>query len=175
MANWNTYPLKSRPEDNDDLMVGDSSDGTNKRTLFSSVWNYIVDKLAEATIEKLKTNQKTVIGGINEIFNNSLIARSRLLTADDNLNEIFDPGVYPTLELIPGKNGAPPENVDYEGFLLVFRSESIPDTILSDATITLQVYFPTTENIDGVTGICYRTGVDNSYNKWVATLLSPNT
>lgn len=148
-------------------MIGDSSDGTNKRTLFSSVWNYIVDKLAEATIEKLKTNQKTVIGGINEIFNNSLIARSRLLTLDDNLNEIFDPGVYPTYELRSGENGAPPEDVDYEGFLLVFRSEPLP--IFSDSVITLQVYFPSTENLSGTTAIWYRTGVDNSYNKWVGT------
>lgn len=164
MANWNTYPLKSRPEDNDDLMVGDSSNSTNKRTLFSSVWNYIVDKLAEATIEKLKTNQKTVIGGINEIFNNSLIARSRLLTLDDNLNEIFDPGVYPTYDLRSGENGAPPDNVEYEGFLLVFRSEPFP--IFSDSAITLQIYVPTTEYISGAVGIWYRTGVDNSYNEW---------
>lgn len=164
MANWNTYPLKSRPEDNDDLMIGDSSGATNKRTLFSSLWNYIVDKLAEATIEKLKTNQKTVIGGINEIFNNSLIARSRLLTLDDNLNEIFDPGVYPTYDLRSGENGAPPDNVEYEGFLLVFRSEPLP--IFSDSAITLQIYVPATGYISGSVGIWYRTGVDNSYNEW---------
>ena len=41
MGIWTNYLKKSLPEDNDELMLCDSSDGKNKRVLFGSFWNWV--------------------------------------------------------------------------------------------------------------------------------------
>lgn len=45
MAQWDSYEQKQTPDDNDTLLIKDSNAGTNKRTPFSGVWNYIKNRL----------------------------------------------------------------------------------------------------------------------------------
>lgn len=67
MAKWTDYPTKTTPADTDDLMIYDATGKANKRVLFSGLWNWIVDKLTNAVINNLQTNNKTILGALNEL------------------------------------------------------------------------------------------------------------
>lgn len=67
MAGWDSYTQKATPEDNDTLMIKDTAAGANKRTPFSGVWNWMLNKLANAVISQLETSNKSIIPAINEL------------------------------------------------------------------------------------------------------------
>ena len=70
MAKFNEYPSKTTPEDADTLMLYDAASKTNKLSPFSGIWNWMVNKLTNAVISNLQTNNKTVLGAINELNSN---------------------------------------------------------------------------------------------------------
>lgn len=70
MAKFNEYPAKATPEDADTLMIYDAASKSNKLSPFSGIWNWIVGKLTNAVISNLQTNNKTVLGAINELNSN---------------------------------------------------------------------------------------------------------
>lgn len=70
MAKFNEYPSKTTPEDADTLMLYDAATKSNKLSTFSGIWNWIVGKLTNAVISNLQTNNKTVLGAINELNSN---------------------------------------------------------------------------------------------------------
>ena len=70
MAKFNECPSKATPEDNDTLMLYDAASKSNKLSPFSGIWNWIVGKLTNAVISNLQTNNKTVLGAINELNSN---------------------------------------------------------------------------------------------------------
>lgn len=67
MGKFNEYSQKATPEDNDTLMIYDATSKSNKLSPFSGVWNWIVGKLTNAVISNLQTNNKTVVGALNEL------------------------------------------------------------------------------------------------------------
>ena len=67
MATWDSYTQKATPADNDTLMIKDTAGAANKRTPFSGVWNWIVNKLTSAVISQLETTNKSIIPAINEL------------------------------------------------------------------------------------------------------------
>lgn len=67
MGKFNEYTQKATPADNDTLMIYDAASKSNKLSPFSGIWNWIVGKLANAVISNLQTNNKTVLGAINEL------------------------------------------------------------------------------------------------------------
>lgn len=73
MGKFNEYSQKATPADNDTLMIYDATSKSNKLSPFSGIWNWIVEKLTNAVISNLQTNNKTVLGAINEV-NGSLPA-----------------------------------------------------------------------------------------------------
>ena len=73
MAKWTDYPTKTTPADTDDLMIYDATGKANKRVLFSGLWNWMVDKLTNAVINNLQTNNKTILGALNELNSKTLI------------------------------------------------------------------------------------------------------
>ena len=70
MGKFNEYSQKATPADNDTLMIYDATSKSNKLSPFSGIWNWIVGKLTNAVISNLQTNNKTVLGAINELNNN---------------------------------------------------------------------------------------------------------
>ena len=76
MAKFNEYPSKATPEDADTLMLYDAAAKSNKLSPFSGIWNWIVGKLTNAVISNLQTNNKTVLGAINELNSNLQIELS---------------------------------------------------------------------------------------------------
>ena len=77
MAKWTDYPTKTTPADTDDLMIYDATGKANKRVLFSGLWNWIVDKLTNAVISNLQTNNKTILGALNELNSNPFLRYSK--------------------------------------------------------------------------------------------------
>lgn len=73
MEKFNEYSQKATPADNDTLMIYDATAKANKLSPFSGIWNWIVGKLANAVINNLQTNDKTVIGAINELNSNPFL------------------------------------------------------------------------------------------------------
>lgn len=73
MAKFNEYTQKATPEDADTLMIYDAASKTNKLSPFSGIWNWIVGKLTNAVIGNLQTNNKTVLGAINELNSKALM------------------------------------------------------------------------------------------------------
>lgn len=72
MGKFNEYSQKATPADNDTLMIYDATSKSNKLSPFSGIWNWIVGKLTNAVISNLQTNNKTVLGAINELNSNRL-------------------------------------------------------------------------------------------------------
>lgn len=72
MANWDSYTQKATPEDADTLMIKDTAGAANKRTPFSGVWNWMVNKLTSAVISQLETTNKSIVPAINELNSKKL-------------------------------------------------------------------------------------------------------
>lgn len=64
---WNEYTTGTDLDDTDELMILDTSAKANKRTLLSKLADYVLGKLADKVFEKLETQNKTVIGALNEL------------------------------------------------------------------------------------------------------------
>lgn len=71
MGKFNEYTQKATPADNDTMMIYDAAAKANKLSPFSGIWNWIVGKLTNAVISNLQTNNKSVVGALNELNSNS--------------------------------------------------------------------------------------------------------
>lgn len=67
MGKFNEYSQKATPADNDTLMIYDATSKANKLSPFSGIWNWIVEKLTNAVISNLQTNNKSVVAALNEL------------------------------------------------------------------------------------------------------------
>lgn len=72
MPKWTDYTIKTNPADKDEMMILDTAGKANKRLGLSALSNWILDKLADKVFQKLKTNNKTVLGAINELNSKTL-------------------------------------------------------------------------------------------------------
>lgn len=73
MAKFTDYTQKTKPADADLLLIHDNAGAANKKTPFSGVWSWILDKLASAVISQLETTNKSIIPAINELNSKSLL------------------------------------------------------------------------------------------------------
>lgn len=69
MAKWTDYTIDTNPTDTDEVMTldADKSPKANKRVTLSTLADYFLDKLASNVFAKLETQNKTVIGALNEL------------------------------------------------------------------------------------------------------------
>ena len=75
MPKFDDYTQKTTPEDTDIALILDKTANVNKKTPFSGIWNWIVNKMTNAVIQNLQTTNKTVIGAINELNSKSTYLR----------------------------------------------------------------------------------------------------
>lgn len=97
MGKFNEYTQKATPEDADSLMIYDAAAKVNKLSPFNGIWNWIVEKLTNAVISNLQTNNRTVLGAINELNSNPLNTLTRnaiLLEQAFDYNELKTTGAY---------------------------------------------------------------------------------
>lgn len=64
---WNEYTTGTDLDDTDELMILDTSAKANKRTLLSKLSDYVLGKLTDKVFEKLETQNKTILGALNEL------------------------------------------------------------------------------------------------------------
>lgn len=67
MPKWTDYTIKTDPADKDEVMVLDTAGKANKRLGLSALSDWIIGKIANKVFENLQTNNKTVLGAINEL------------------------------------------------------------------------------------------------------------
>ncbi len=91
MGKFNEYTQKATPEDNDTLMIYDATSKANKLSPFSGIWNWIVGKLTNAVISNLETQNKSVIGALNELNSKALRAINNEV---NDWNSISQQGIY---------------------------------------------------------------------------------
>lgn len=72
MPKFDDYTQKTTPEDTDIALILDKTANVNKKTPFSGIWTWIVNKMTNAVIQNLQTTNKTVIGSINELNSKSI-------------------------------------------------------------------------------------------------------
>lgn len=100
MVSVDSYAAKSDAcADDDRIAIYDSVSKTQKKALFGGgVWNWIVNKLTNAVINNLQTNNKTVLGAINELNSKTqvtwLLKGGILIPDNSDLNDYKNPGVY---------------------------------------------------------------------------------
>lgn len=88
MGKFNEYSQKATPADNDTLMIYDATSKANKLSPFSGIWNWIVEKLTNAVISNLQTNNQTVLGAINELNSKRFKADSYIIHSDDSTKTV---------------------------------------------------------------------------------------
>ena len=67
MPKWTDYTIKTTVADNDEVMVLDTAGKANKRLSLSTLSDWVLGKIAAKVFEKLQTNDKTILGAINEL------------------------------------------------------------------------------------------------------------
>lgn len=85
MGKFNEYSQKATPADNDTMMIYDATSKANKLSPFSGIWNWMVNKLTNAVINNLQTNDKTVIGALNVLNSKVFIDIRNLSTFSVNI------------------------------------------------------------------------------------------
>lgn len=71
MPKWTDYTIKTEPADNDEVMVLDTAGKVNKRLSLSTLSDWVLGKIADKVFAKLQTNDKTILGVINELNSNT--------------------------------------------------------------------------------------------------------
>lgn len=72
MPKWTDYTIKTTVADNDEVMVLDTAGKANKRLSLSTLSDWVLGKIADKVFEKLQTNDKTILGAINELNSNKI-------------------------------------------------------------------------------------------------------
>lgn len=74
MPKWTDYTTKTTVADNDEIMTLDTAGKANKRLSLSTLSDWVLGKIADKVFEKLQTNDKTILGALNELNSKSLYA-----------------------------------------------------------------------------------------------------
>lgn len=67
MPKWTDYTIKTTAADNDEIMTLDTAGKANKRLSLSTLSDWVLGKIADKVFKKLQTNDKTILGAINEL------------------------------------------------------------------------------------------------------------
>lgn len=71
MPKWTDYTIKTEPADNDEVMVLDTAGKANKRLGLSALSDWIIEKIANKVFKNLQTQNKTILGALNELNSNT--------------------------------------------------------------------------------------------------------
>lgn len=70
MPKWTDYTIKTNPADKDEMMILDTAGKANKRLGLSALSDWIIGKIANKVFENLQTQNKTILGALNELNSN---------------------------------------------------------------------------------------------------------
>ena len=133
--NWNNYTEKNAALTyKDEIMLRDSTDGKNKRSPLSKIWNYMVDKMATAVISKLETDNKTIIGAINYLYGKT--GKMYVNYSETDLDELYNTIQTISACVCPPNTPNIPE-----------QSTGFAITIKYDSNAQMQIYIAINKNI----------------------------
>ena len=94
MPKWTDYTIKTEPADKDEVMILDTSGKANKRLGLSALSDWIIGKIASKVFENLQTQNKTILGALNELNSNSLSRKTESITQlpDGNKAKLISTG-----------------------------------------------------------------------------------
>lgn len=94
MPKWTDYTIKTEPADKDEVMILDTSGKANKRLSLSALSDWIIGKVANKVFKNLQTQNKTILGAINELNSNSLSRTTESITQlpDGNKAKLISTG-----------------------------------------------------------------------------------
>lgn len=69
-------------------MIYDATSKANKLSPFSGIWDWIAGKLTNAVISNLQTNNKTVVGALNELNSKRFKANSYFIYSDGSTKTV---------------------------------------------------------------------------------------
>lgn len=85
MPKWTDYTTKTTVADNDEVITLDTAGKANKRLSLSTLSDWVLGKIADKVFEKLQTNDKTILGAINELNSKVFIKTQNLSTFSINI------------------------------------------------------------------------------------------
>lgn len=109
MPKWTDYTIKTTVADNDEIMTLDTAGKANKRLSLSTLSDWVLGKIVDKVFEKLQTNDKTILGAINELNSKAVEAFKAVGFADKSTitiktnSESFS---YGTLIVAINQNGS---------------------------------------------------------------------
>lgn len=90
MPKWTDYTIKTDPADKDEVMILDAAGKTNKRLGLSVLSDWIIGKIANKVFENLQTQNKTIIGAVNELNSkhSNLALKANVTNIQDLISEV---------------------------------------------------------------------------------------
>lgn len=85
MPKWTDYTIKTAPVDKDEVMILDTAGKANKRLGLSALSDWIIGKIANKVFENLQTQNKTILGALNELNSKVFINTQNLSTFSVNI------------------------------------------------------------------------------------------
>ena len=88
MPKWTDYTIKTNPADKDEMMILDTAGKANKRLGLSALSDWIIGKIANKVFENLQTQNKTILGAINELNSKRFKANSYIIYSGDSTKTV---------------------------------------------------------------------------------------
>lgn len=89
MPKWTDYTIKTTVADNDEIMTLDTAGKANKRLSLSTLSDWVLGKIADKVFEKLQTNDKTILGAINELNSKTTLKTYQGSDISSNFGRIY--------------------------------------------------------------------------------------
>lgn len=87
MAKWTDYAEKEGLADNDEIIILDKETNTNKRSIVSNIVNGAVEKIGSHKFSGLNTDDKTLVGAVNEVDAENDVQDEKISTLESDINE----------------------------------------------------------------------------------------
>ena len=86
MPKWTDYTIKTNPADKDEMMILDTAGKANKRLGLSALSDWIIGKIANKVFKNLQTQNKTILGALNELSSKVFVNIRNASTFSININ-----------------------------------------------------------------------------------------
>ena len=109
MPKWTDYTIKTTVADNDEIMTLDTAGKANKRLGLSALSDWIIGKIASKVFENLQTQNKTILGALNELNSKALIDTPTISTSVSEYIKTLSEGKTHYFRTKSGTDGNPYE------------------------------------------------------------------
>lgn len=145
MPKWTDYTIKTDPADKDEMMILDTAGKANKRLGLLALSDWIIGKIANKVFENLQTQNKTILGAINELNSKARIDTSEIYYQDSEVDALG--GLDACVKDAVTKNRFPKDGTFFKNFTAGSRYLAVGYRYI-DGTYGLIVLYRFGQNID---------------------------